>query len=371
MRMNQMIATESKRPVFPPPGLDNMTATTEHSNATTIVAADYPSPTQLSLRRSALPRRCTPSQTSTTVRTAPQVPSTWTRCAIARKNRDLQIPRDQGYRNFWPICRPRRSFVIRWVSEALPQASEYATHVAVDSVNRDNMLDFGRTTCRRIQPEPQPERAGLLLRIWYSLTLDPSGVFVSEAVNDVDDQHEKRSVPRLCNTMTGLVNGPDDRLDTATDVDVFLARRSDEVHPKHLCPDERADFVAAHAAEWKATVDSGSVKVLNPVAADTVRRERPDTVINSGMVRRRKPQEGTFRNQRPCPDGSSWNARTQMLQTCSPTRRHHKRRVSCSPFFYCRCVASLCLRRPQECVLSVQFIGLVRRSAVMLSHARV
>ena len=89
-------------------------------------------------------------------------------------------------------------------------------------------------------------------------------------------------------------NGPDDRLDTAPDVDVFLARSSDEVHPKHLSPDERADFAAADAAEWKAIVDSGSVKVLNPVAADTVRRERPDRVISSRMVRRRKPQEGTF-----------------------------------------------------------------------------
>ena len=43
-RMNQMIATESNRPVYPLPGLDNMTATTEHSNATTIVAARLPKP---------------------------------------------------------------------------------------------------------------------------------------------------------------------------------------------------------------------------------------------------------------------------------------------------------------------------------------
>ena len=41
-------------------------------------------------------------------------------------------------------------------------------------------------------------------------------------------------------------------------------------------------------------VDSGSVKVVNPVAADTVRRGRPDRVMNSRMVRRCKPQEGTF-----------------------------------------------------------------------------
>ena len=43
-RMNQMIATESNRPVYLFQGLDNMTATTEHSNATTIVAARLPKP---------------------------------------------------------------------------------------------------------------------------------------------------------------------------------------------------------------------------------------------------------------------------------------------------------------------------------------
>ena len=87
-------------------------------------------------------------------------------------------------------------------------------------------------------------------------------------MNDVDDLQEEGTIPRPRNTMTGLVNGPDDRPDTA----------------KHLSPDEGADFVAADAAEWKVTVDSGSVKVLNPDAADTVRRERPDRVINSRMV---------------------------------------------------------------------------------------
>ena len=35
-------------------------------------------------------------------------------------------------------------------------------------------------------------------------------------------------------------------------------------------------FEAADTAEWKAIVESGSVKVLDSEAADTVRRERPD-----------------------------------------------------------------------------------------------
>ena len=110
-RIDEDESDDRDRPVYPLPGLDNMTATTEHSNATTIVAADYPSPTPLSPRRSALPRRRTPSQTSTTVPLPLENSSTrsltWTRCPSARKNRDLQIPRDHRYRNFWPICHPR------------------------------------------------------------------------------------------------------------------------------------------------------------------------------------------------------------------------------------------------------------------------
>ena len=91
--------------------------------------------------------------------------------------------------------------------------------------------------------------------------------------------------------MSGLVNGPDDRLDTATEVDVFLKRSSDAVHPKHFCH-EGAGFVAADAAKWKAIADSGSVRVLSSVATDIVRRERPDRVISNRMVRRRNPKEG-------------------------------------------------------------------------------
>ena len=77
-------------------------------------------------------------------------------------------------------------------------------------------------------------------------------------------------------------------------VTMFLARSSDEVYPKHLSPDERVAFEIADSAEWKAIVDSGSVKVLDSEVANTIRKERPDTVINSRMVRRLKPQEGTF-----------------------------------------------------------------------------
>ena len=89
-------------------------------------------------------------------------------------------------------------------------------------------------------------------------------------------------------------NGCNDGSDCVTDVCAFLARSIDEVHPKHLSVDERVAFEAADAAEWKAIVESSSVKVMDSVAADAMRRERPDRVINSRLVRRLKPQEGTF-----------------------------------------------------------------------------
>ena len=41
-------------------------------------------------------------------------------------------------------------------------------------------------------------------------------------------------------------------------------------------------------------MDTGSVKVLDPEVANTIRKKQPDRVINSRMVRRLKPQEGTF-----------------------------------------------------------------------------
>ena len=127
-----------------------------------------------------------------------------------------------------------------------------------------------------------------------SLIPNHSRVLVSEAVNNKDLEQERAYIPRLHATLTGPTDGPDDGSDCTTDVNAFLARSSDEVHPRHLPPDKRADFDAADAAEWKATVESGSVTVLDSVAANAVRRERPDRVINSRMVRRLKPQEGTF-----------------------------------------------------------------------------
>ena len=123
---------------------------------------------------------------------------------------------------------------------------------------------------------------------------DSSGVLVSEVVDRKDIALERTHTPGHHFTPTGRTNEHNNESDCAIDDNVFLARSSDEVFPKHLSPDDRIAFEIADAAEWKAIVDTGSVKVLDPEVASTIRKKQPDRVINSRMVRRLKPQEGTF-----------------------------------------------------------------------------
>ena len=133
---------------------------------------------------------------------------------------------------------------------------------------------------------------------------------------------ERTHIPGHHFTPTGPTDGHNNEFDCATDDNVFLARSSDEVYPKHLSPDERFAFEIADAAEWKAIVDSGSVKVLDSEVANTIRKERPDRVINSRMERRLKPQEGTFQKpkakSRWCVLGHQDPDAADMF-TCAPT----------------------------------------------------
>ena len=186
----------------------------------------------------------------------------------------------------------------------MPGVSSAISDAAIESVNRNRMLDFGKTTCKRIHPEPvfEGERsqsseehpAALLMGTWYYLTPDSSGAFVSEVVDRKDLALERTHSPGHHFTPTRVTGGHDNGFDHAMENIVSLARSSDEVYPKHLSLDERVAFEIADAAEWKGIVDTGSVKVLNSEVANALRKKQPDRVINSRMVRRLKPQEGTF-----------------------------------------------------------------------------
>ena len=122
------------------------------------------------------------------------------------------------------------------------------------------MLDFGKTTCKRIHPEPGIERersrsleghrTELLVGTWYSLIPDPSAALVSEAVDSKDLAQERAHSRGHHFTLTGPTDGHNHGSDCATHVSAFLFRSSNEVHPKHLYLDDRVAFEAADAAEW-------------------------------------------------------------------------------------------------------------------------
>ena len=304
-RMDQSTATESNRPMYPPPGLEDPNHVTEHA---IVPVTTITNPQNIS-RRLIPGRRRTLSQTST----AAPLP------LEDGSNRSLDldtVSEGTDETGFSENKRPRTAeFTVTSLpgkevlkpadsSETTPGVSSAISDAAIESVNRNRMLDFGKTTCRRIHPEPVIERehsqsseehsAALLVGTWYYLTPDSSGALVSEVVDRKDLALERTHPPGHHFTPTGPTGGHNNESDCATDDNVFLARSSDEVYPKHLSLDDRIAFEIADAAEWKAIVDTGSVKVLNSEVANTIRKKQPDRVINCRMVRRLKPQEGTF-----------------------------------------------------------------------------
>ena len=304
--MDQSVATESNRPMYPPPGLDDPNHVTEHPSASTTVITAYPNMT----RRSVPGRRRTLSQTSTAALLPLEDGS--------NRSLDLDtVSEGTDETGFSENKRPRTSEFPATPSserevlgptdssETMPGVSSEISEAAIESVNRNRMLDFGKTTCRRIHPEPVIERehsqspeehpAALLVGTWYYITPDSSGALVSEVVDRKDIALERTHAPGHHFTPTGPTGGHNNESDCAMEDNVFLARSSDEVYPKHLSPDERVAFEIADAAEWKAIVDSGSVKVLDSEVANAIRKNQPDRVINSRMVRRLKPQEAKSR----------------------------------------------------------------------------
>ena len=122
-------------------------------------------------------------------------------------------------------------------SETMPGVSSAISDAAIESVNRNRMLDFGKTTCKRIHPEPVIERersqsseehpAALLVGTWYYLTPDSSGALVSEVVDRKDLALERTHAPGHHFTPTRPTGGHDNGFDHAMENNVFLARGSD------------------------------------------------------------------------------------------------------------------------------------------------
>ena len=254
--MDQSVATESNRPMYPPPGLQDSNHVTEHPTIPTTTITNH----QNISRRPISGRRRTLSQTST----AAPLP------LEDGSNRSLDldtVSEGTDETGFSENKRPRTSeFPVtssseREVlgptdsSETVPGVSSEISHAAIESVNRNRMLDFGKTTCRRIHPEPVIEKershsseehpAGLLVGTWYYLIPDPSGALVSEVVDRKDLALERTHAPGHHFTPTRPTGGHNNESDRAMEHNVFLARSSDEVYPKHLSPDERVESVVS------------------------------------------------------------------------------------------------------------------------------
>ena len=182
---------------------------------------------------------------------------------------DFQRTSGQGHQNFpsrhhqkekcWDLLTPpRRCQVFQVRSQMLRSSLSIATECWILERRLARGFVPNPSVIERERSHSSEERhACLLVGTWYYLIPDPSGALVSEVVDRKDLALERTHIPGHHFTPTGPTDGHNNEFDCATDDNVFLARSSDEVYPKHLSPDERVAFKIADAAEWKAIVDSG------------------------------------------------------------------------------------------------------------------
>ena len=72
----------------------------------------------------------------------------------------------------------------------------------------------------------------------------------------------------------------------------LLAKRNDEVSLKEMSEKEKKLFEESDLLEWNAILQTKAVRVLHGKEAEKVRKQFPDRIISSRMVRRRKPLPG-------------------------------------------------------------------------------
>ena len=218
---------------------------------------------------------------------------------------DFQRPSGQGHQNFpsphhqkekcWDLLTPPRRCQEFQVKSQMLQSS---LSIATECWILERRLAGGFILSLTLRENILKHRKSILQLFWWEhgiISLRTHQAHLSQRSWTERILHLREHTP--LHITSPRLDPPTDttvKTDSAMDDNVFLARSSDEVYPKHLSLDDRIAFVIADAAEWKAIVDSGSVKVLDSEVANTIRKERPDRVINSRMVRRHKPQEGTF-----------------------------------------------------------------------------
>lgn len=101
---------------------------------------------------------------------------------------------------------------------------------------------------------------------------------------------------------------------------------ANEVHTKRLSPEERDRLKDSGELEWKSTLDSGSVKVLDEKDSALCRSRFPDRVLSSRMVLIGNLRRGSSPRRRPSPDGASGGIRARTWASSRRTRPLLRRR---------------------------------------------
>ena len=218
-RMDQSVATESNRPMYPPPGLDDPNHETEHPAAptTTITGHQNNSRRPIPGRRRALSLRH-PQQHRSHLKTAPVAHWIWTRYQRTQTRQDFQRTSWPRTSEFPVTPSPEREVLGPTdSSETMPGVSSEISNAAIESVNRNRMLDFGKDdlqddssrTRRRERKFSFIGRASCkpFGETWYYLIPDPSGALVSEVVDRKDLALERPHIPGHHFTPTGPTDG--------------------------------------------------------------------------------------------------------------------------------------------------------------------
>ena len=205
-RMDHSVATESNRPMYPPPGLDDPNHVTEHPTASTTVITGH----QNMSRRPVPGRRRALSQTSTAAPLPLEDGSSRSLDlgTVSEGTDETGFPENNRPRTSeLPVTPSSEREVLGPTdsSETMPGVSNEISDAAIESVNRNRTQDSGKTTCKRIHPEPVIERershsseehhAELLVGTWYYLIPDLSGALVSEVVDRKDLALERAHIP--------------------------------------------------------------------------------------------------------------------------------------------------------------------------------
>ena len=112
------------------------------------------------------------------------------------------------------------------------------------------------------------------------------------ASEECDPQQHAFSSHKWSGTFFNFCRGDEELTMSSDGRWTLLAKRNDEVSLKEMSEKEKKLFEESDLLEWNAILQTKAVRVLHGKEAEKVRKQFPDRIISSRMVRRRKPLPG-------------------------------------------------------------------------------